>query len=429
MTQTSRKTPAAAALLASAFFFTGLADALAQTALPAGGTQFATVWRVRGELSAGAVGAERPLREGDAVLVGERVRAGASGEAVLRTADAGYVAVRPGAEFVPERFAAEGRPTDNLTLRLVTGGLRVITGWIGRVNRSGHRVVTPTATIGIRGTDHEPYVISEELAGKLAQREGTYDKVNRGGTTLDVDGKTLDIDPGKVGFVRAAKPYKTRALMTLLLPVLLDKVPDFYVPGQFDAELDRLTQDVDAEAQRQLEERRKAPPAPAVTPAPPPALSAVAPTAPTATTAPAAATPAACNATQIARNWLGRLDRAISRRDAKAVLALFAADVAVKANVRGGDGALKTLEMGRDELAQSIVDAVSRLKDYKQRRPVIEGRPAEGATACERIAVKSVSIEQGSQDGKPYRFESLEEYVLERRNGRWLAIRAETTQR
>jgi hypothetical protein len=256
--------------------------------------------------------------------------------------------------------------------------------------------------------------------------------VNRGGTTMDVDGKTLDIDSGKVGFVRAAKPYKTRALMTLLLPVLLDKVPDFYVPGQFDAELDRLTQDIDAESERKLEERRKAPP-PA--PAPPATAATVAPAAaaPAAATAPGATTtPAAddaCNAVRVARSWLGRLDAAVVRRDAKTIIALFAADVVVKANVRSSDGTMKSLELGRDELAQSTVEAVSRLKQYKQRRPVIEGRPAGDGADCKRIAVKSVAIEQGIQSGKPYRFESLEEYLLERRNGRWLAIQAETTQR
>jgi hypothetical protein len=39
-----------------------------------------------------------------------------------------------------------------------------------------------------------------------------------------------------------------------------------------------------------------------------------------------------------------------------------------------------------------------------------------------------VVIEQGRQSGKPYRFESLEEYLLELRAGKWLAIKAETTQ-
>ena len=64
--------------------------------------------------------------------VGEQVKAGSNGEAVLKTSDAGIVAVRPNAEFVAERYAAEGKPTDRQVLRLITGSLRVITGWATR---------------------------------------------------------------------------------------------------------------------------------------------------------------------------------------------------------------------------------------------------------------------------------------------------------
>lgn len=376
------------------------------------GKRFATVLRIRGEVvaSGGSSGTARQLREGDAVYVGERVRAQALAEAVLRTEDAGFIAIRPNSEFAAERFAAEDKPTDSLAVRLVTGSLRVITGWIGRTNRAGHRVVTPTATIGIRGTDHEPYVLSAEMAKSTGNREGTYDKVNRGGTTMQAGENKLDIDEGRVGFVRAApakegKPgFKERALMTILLPVLLDKVPNFYVPGEFEAELDRYSQTADQDSLRQLEQRRAAPPV---------------------------ATAAECAPNAIAGTWLRQLDRAISRRDAPAIVAMFAPEAAVRATVRGNDGAMTSVDLGREELAQSTVAAMKGLKGYKQRRVSIEGMltdPVAGG-ACERISLRSVVIEQGRQSGKPYRFESLEEYLLELRAGKWLAVKAETTQR
>ena len=392
------------------------------------GKRFATVLRVRGEVvaSGGSSGRARQLREGDAVYVGERVRAPALAEAVLKTEDAGFIAIRPSTEFVAERFAAEDKPSDNLAVRLLTGSLRVISGWIGRTNRAGHQVVTPTATIGIRGTDHEPYVLSAELAAATANREGTYDKVNRGGTTMQVGENKLDIDAGRVGFVRAAaaakesRPgFRERALMTILLPVLLDKVPNFYVPGEFDAELDRYSQTADQDSLRQLEQRRKAP----ATVAPANAAPAAA--------APAAAAPAAeCAPTTLAKTWLGQLDAAIVRRDAPAIVAMFAPEAAVRATVRDKDGAMTSVDLGREELAQSTVAAMKGLTGYKQRRVWIEGKLADPAagTACERIGLRSVVIEQGRQSGKPYRFESLEEYLLELRAGKWLAVKAETTQ-
>ncbi|MFA4970450.1 MAG: hypothetical protein WC540_12560, partial [Sulfuritalea sp.] len=352
--------------------------------------RYATVLRVRGDVAAtgSTAAAERKLREGDAVYVGERVRAAALAEAVLKTEDAGYVAIRPNTEFVAERFAAEDKPTDSLSLRLVTGSLRVISGWIARTNRSGHRVVTPTATIGIRGTDHEPYVLSAELATATSNREGTYDKVNRGGTTMEVGENKLDIDEGRVGFVRAAAKetksrFKERALMTILLPVLLDKVPNFYVPGEFDAELDRYSQSADQDSLRQLEQRRKAPPptpsaavptvAPAVA-APPAAASPVAPAAAPPAAATAASAVGDCASSSIAKTWLRQLDTAIARHDAAKIIAKFAPEASVRATVRDTGGKMASVDLGREELAQSTIAAMKGLTNYKQRRVSTEGK-------------------------------------------------------
>ncbi|MCX7145500.1 MAG: hypothetical protein NT042_04685 [Sulfuritalea sp.] len=424
------------------------AAAESDAATQANGKRFATVFRIRGDLTASGSGSERKLREGDVVYVGEKLRAPALAEAVLKTDDAGMLAVRPSTEFVAERFAAEDKPTDSFTVRLVTGSLRVISGWISRTNRSGNSIVTPSATIGIRGTDHEPYVLSAELAAATANNEGTYDKVNRGGTTLQVGDNKLDIDAGRVGFVRAPAPppkedksgFRPRALLTILMPVLLDKVPNFYVPGAFDAELDRYSQTADQNSQRQLEQRRKSSPPAAVAgpqsgnpgmqskPAPTPAAVPA-----SATAAPAAApsnaaivTVAGCEPAVMAKGWLGQLDRAIARRNAPAIVAMFAPDAAVRATVRGNEGKMTSVDINREELAKSTLAAMKGLKDYKQRRVWTEGKPI--TAACDRIGVRSVVIEQGRQSGKPYRFEALEEYVLELRAGKWLAIKAETTQ-
>ena len=109
---------------------------------PDTGKKFGVVWRIRGDVVAapGGAGGERHLKEGDAVFVGERIRADAAAEAALKTEDAGVIGIRPGAEFLAEHFSAAGKSSDSLTVRLLTGSLRVITGWIGRTNRAGQRV-------------------------------------------------------------------------------------------------------------------------------------------------------------------------------------------------------------------------------------------------------------------------------------------------
>jgi hypothetical protein len=367
--------------------------------------KFGTVWHISGKVT--AVGSdsvnERVLHEGDAVFVGEHFHASALGEAVLKTEDRGIVAIRPNTNFAIKTYAAEGKPTDSFTVNLISGSLRIISGWIAQTNRSGNKVITPTATVGIRGTDHEPYVISPELASSTANREGTYDKVNRGGTTLEVDDQKLDIDPGKVGFVRAqSKSMKSRALMTILMPVLLDKVPNFYVPGQFDAELDRYSQTAHEENLKALELNHKATIAPV----------------------------ADCSASVIGKTWLDQLDSSIARHDAKSIVAMFAPDAAIRANVKSSDGKMTSVDLGRDELAQSTIEAMKGLQDYKQRRIWTESKQVDStASVCKRISIGSVVVEQGLQSGKPFRFESREDYIIELHSDKWMAVKAETTQK
>lgn len=398
------------------------AAAMAQQTQPGAdnGKPFATVWRVRGEVFATNLrGVERPLKEGGNVLVGEKIRSTSTGEAVLRTADGGMVAIRPAASFVPVQFAAEGKATDRQVLRLISGSLRLISGWIARLNPRDHRVQTPSATIGIRGTDHEPYVLAPELA-KGNYQAGTYDKVNRGGTSLDTDGGSVDIDPGRVGFARdpATVTRRTRALMTLLLPTLLDRIPDFYIGGAFDAELDRYSEKLAEKNPRTSEPPPEAAPLPAGTDA----AEAVA-------SAPAA--PLDCTPEAVADYWLKRLDGAMMRRDVRTILSLFAPEVVTRATVRKRDNSTQTEEFSRDEMVQSTLRSIASLKNYHQRRLSVEARagstPAGGV--CPNVEVSSLVIEQGLLGGKPYRFESTETYQLEQRAGEWLAIRAETVQR
>lgn len=439
--------PSAARHLAAALTFLALglgvaAPALAQdpAAAATSGSDaaqgFASVWRMRGAVSATAADGRRVrlLREGDRVFVGERVSAAASSEAVLRTEDAGLLAVRPGGEFLAERYAAEGRATDHLSLRIFMGSVRLITGWIGHSNRAGYRVLTPSATIGIRGTDHEPFVMTVELADRSAQPAGTYNKVNRGGTTLDMNGNRIDIDPGKVGFARAGHAPVARSLLTILLPVLLDRVPDFFVPGEFDAELDQLSLRSEDDSRRLLDERRQTTgTVGAAGPTPAASADQTAGAVPLATLPPANTRTGPggtniCGANAVARNWLTQFDRAIIRRDAPAVLQLFAVDAQINAIVRAQDGSTSTILVDHAAFVQSTVNAIAGLADYHQRRVTVEGWP-QVAGGCNRIAVRSVVIEQGNQAGIPFRFEATEDYLLERQRGKWLAVQAVSTQR
>jgi hypothetical protein len=301
---------------------------------------------------------------------------------------------------------------------------------VGVVNKSGHRITTATATIGVRGTDHEPYVLSKELATQLGQAEGTYDKVSRGGTFLDTGGAKIDIDPGRVGFAPAPPAGRARALMTALLPVLLEKVPGFYVPGTFDAELEALASQELSKALKNL--NIPGPVSPAAVPlsdavgvAPSPAATAV----PTASESAGLPTQSeSCNPQSIAEQWLGELDAAIVARNTDQFIAKFDPLVDVLARVKGPNGTTTVLRFSRDEMAKSTFTALSQLSEFTSRRPVILGKIAADTTltACDRLDVDSVVIESGVRNGGAYRIESLETFLLELRWGRWLATQAVT---
>lgn len=376
------------------------------------------VERIEGRVEAQSATGTRTLAVGDLVHVGERIRADVDSEALVQTLDAGILAIRPRAEFVVEAYDAQTRKTDHMRLRIVSGSLRLVSGWIGVVNPPGTQILTPAATISIKGTDYEPYVLPEDLADATPYEAGTYDKVNRGATLLssaagDVEVKARQI--GRAQLVRTDfKPgERDRSLMTLLLPALLERVPDFYVAGRFEADIDAYSQDASALVKTRLDAARLATGktglirCDTITPLPTSAL----------------------NPADIARDWTLQLDAMLRRHDASGVLMLFAEEAAIEATGRDGSGQASTQRFSREQFARSVQSAASGLEAYEQRRETLDVSAEPPASGPTRIAVQSRVIEWGKLQGRDFRTESDEYYLLERRGGRWLAVRATTTMR
>jgi hypothetical protein len=74
--------------------------------------------------------------------------------AQIRFIDNSEITLRPGTTFKIENFAYEAdKPDgDSAAFSLLKGGLRSITGLLGKRNKEKFSLKTPTATIGIRGT-------------------------------------------------------------------------------------------------------------------------------------------------------------------------------------------------------------------------------------------------------------------------------------
>jgi hypothetical protein len=202
----------------------GLTLLLASLAAPAQNTQPPVESNPAGkvELIEGAVTVygktkkPRSVAVGDTLFEGDGIVTGSDGEVHVGLDDGGFIAVRPNTNMSIAAYRAEGGDRDQSIFSLLAGTFRSVTGWIGKYNPRSYQVRTPTATIGVRGTDHEPLVIPQ---GSREGEPGTYDKVNVGGTTLSTAHGRIDVSPNRAGFA----PWKGRPV-----PRLLPQVPAFF---------------------------------------------------------------------------------------------------------------------------------------------------------------------------------------------------------
>lgn len=116
--------------------------------------------------------APRFVAKGDTVSEGDVISTGDRGFAVLGFKDGSKMTLRPSTTFAIDKFA-HGAGEETGLFRLVKGGLRALTGLIGKRNPQGLRVNTATATIGIRGTSFDARLCEAECAKEIksAQRK------------------------------------------------------------------------------------------------------------------------------------------------------------------------------------------------------------------------------------------------------------------
>jgi len=103
-----------------------------------------------------ADGSIRILSEKSQVLTGDVVTTERDSYAQIRMTDGGQITLRPNTQMRIEgyQFSEKEPEKDNFLFSLLKGGLRAVTGLIGkRVNRDAYKLRTATATVGIRGTD------------------------------------------------------------------------------------------------------------------------------------------------------------------------------------------------------------------------------------------------------------------------------------
>ncbi len=153
------------------------------------------------------------IEEGDTVITGK------GAYAMFKFTDNAETILRPETEFkvIEHTFVSDDPSKDKTTSQLVNGGLRRLTGLCGkRGNPDVDKLVTATATVGIRGTIYEVMSCAGG-AGCEKLDNGTYFKVKDGEITVKNEAGEIALSKGQFGQV-ASQTSK---------PVVLDKDPGF----------------------------------------------------------------------------------------------------------------------------------------------------------------------------------------------------------
>jgi hypothetical protein len=143
----------------------------------------------------------QPLRQGDAIEVGDVVVTGAQSRAQLLMADGAKIAMRAGSRLridgltLPAAVTAPGQATavakDGSSIAtLLKGGFRTSTGSIGKTDPAAYQVRTPVGVLGIRGTDYTAVFCQGDCADAPGVRAGEAIR----------DGLYLGVTLGRVAF-------------------------------------------------------------------------------------------------------------------------------------------------------------------------------------------------------------------------------------
>jgi len=107
-----------------------------------------------GEVKVLRDGKSLPLARGASVQSGDSISTGVASNVQLRMTDGAVIAIRAQSEFKINEYKFNGKEdgSEKATLSLVKGGVRAVTGSIGKTNQDNLKVNAVVATVGIRGT-------------------------------------------------------------------------------------------------------------------------------------------------------------------------------------------------------------------------------------------------------------------------------------
>lgn len=154
----------------------------------------AVLERVSGQVSATSGSQAVAATSGTVFKEGTTVSTGSDGSALLRFEDGQAVALHANTTFKIEnyRFKSQAAGEDKSVFSLLKGAARVVSGLLGQRNPSAFQMRTPTATVGIRGTD---FVVAFENPSAVSVISGNVSLAGGAGSPLTLGAGQLGVVP------------------------------------------------------------------------------------------------------------------------------------------------------------------------------------------------------------------------------------------
>jgi hypothetical protein len=150
-------------------------------------------------------GSVRILSQKSEVQPGDVLTTQHDSYAQINFTDGSAATMRPNTTMKLEAYAfSQEKPqADTMFMRLLKGGLRTVTGLIGkRGDQDAYKIGTATATIGIRGSSGDT-VSCDSSCGNL--EPGTYHTTYTGSYIMQNQGGTQLVGEGQFGFAQDPK--------------------------------------------------------------------------------------------------------------------------------------------------------------------------------------------------------------------------------
>ena len=185
---------------------------LAAAAASAQQTDVGNITHLSGTLTVRkADGSTRFLSVKSVVAEGDTLSTARGTYARMKFSDGAEVVLRPESQMKVENFKyEETKPeADNMLFSLIKGGMRSVTGILGRRSRDKVNFAAPNATIGIRGTHFGMLMCQNDCgsinaAGGRPPPNGLHVDVTDGSVSISNSAGQQVLNAGQFGFVRDA---------------------------------------------------------------------------------------------------------------------------------------------------------------------------------------------------------------------------------